>query len=131
MPPKRRTSLGRSTSAARRMEALRGAETPEEARSRVDDQRARQAASRAAETPEQTRDRVGDQRARQAASRAVETSEEKKTGRVKIEQGVRSLEQLKRPNRDELAARINVSDKQPHAHCIGCSWKEKLFNTTR
>ena len=47
MPVKKRTSLGRSTSAARRMAATRAAEDSEDTRTRLDDQRARQAASRA------------------------------------------------------------------------------------
>lgn len=53
MPPKRRTSLGRSTSASRRMAASRATETPEQTHDRLDDQRTRQATSRAAEAPEQ------------------------------------------------------------------------------
>ena len=73
MPPKRRSSLGRSTSAARRMEALRGAETPEETQTRVGDQRARQTASRAVETSEDKENRQDQNRARRAVSRASET----------------------------------------------------------
>ena len=99
MPPKRRTSLGRTTSASRRMAATRAAESSEQTSSRLADQRIRQAASRATETqgqgqarrdedrtrrvvsraaknPEQTSSRVAGQRTRQAASRAVETQEE-------------------------------------------------------
>ena len=71
MPPKRRTSLGRSTSAARRTAVSRAVEPPEETQNRLGDQRARQAASRAAETPQQRRTRSEDQRQRQAVSRAL------------------------------------------------------------
>ena len=73
MSHKKRSSLGRSTSASRRMVAFRAAETPEQTNTWLGDQRTRQAASRAADTPEQTSTRLGDQRTRQAASRAAET----------------------------------------------------------
>ena len=76
MPPKKRTSLGRSTSSSRRMAAARAAESPEDTSTRLADQRAKQAASRADESPEQTSSRVAGQRVRQAASRAVEAPEE-------------------------------------------------------
>jgi len=76
MPPKKRGSLGRSTSASRRMAASRAAENPEQTSTRLGEQRTRQAASRAAETPEQTSTRLGEQRTRQAAARAAETPEQ-------------------------------------------------------
>ena len=41
------------------------------------------------------------------------------------------LEQQSLHSSDELAAKINVSGKQSHAHCIGHPWKEKLFDTIR
>ncbi|CAF1473532.1 unnamed protein product [Rotaria sordida] len=80
MPVKKRASLGRSTSAARRMAATRAAEDSEDTRIRLDGQRARQAASRAAEDSEDTRTRLDGQRARQAASIAAE-SPERRQGR--------------------------------------------------
>jgi len=80
MPVKKRASLGRSTSAARRMAATRAAEDSEDTRTRLDGQRARQAASRAAEGSEDTRTRLDGQRIRQAASRAAE-SPERRQGR--------------------------------------------------
>ena len=79
MPPKRRTSLGRSTSAARRTAVSRAVETLEERNHRRGQDRARQAASRAVEPPEETQNRLGDQRARQAASRAAETPQQRRT----------------------------------------------------
>ena len=79
MPPKRRSSLGRSTSAARRMEALRGAETPEETQTRVGDQRARQAASRAVETSECKENRLHQNRARRAVSSAAERPQQRRS----------------------------------------------------
>jgi PIF1-like helicase/Helitron helicase-like domain at N-terminus len=79
MPPKRTTSLGRSTSASRRMAASRAAETPEQTRTRLANQSTRQAASRAAETPEQGQARREEDRARHAASRAAETPKQRRT----------------------------------------------------
>ena len=79
MPPKRRTSLGRSTSAARRTAVSRAVETLEERNHRRGQDRARQAASRAVEPPEETQNRLGDQRARQAASKAAETPQQRRT----------------------------------------------------
>jgi hypothetical protein len=55
MPPKGRSLVGRSTSAARRMAASREVETPEQRQIRREEDRARQTASREAETPEQLR----------------------------------------------------------------------------
>ncbi|CAF5007497.1 unnamed protein product, partial [Rotaria sp. Silwood1] len=79
MPVKKRASLGRSTSAARRMAATRAAEDSEDARTRLDGQRARQAASRAAESPERRQSRREDDRARHAASRAAENPIQRRT----------------------------------------------------
>ena len=63
------------------MAASRAAETPEQARSRLDDQRSRQAASRAAETQEQEQVRCEGDRTRRAASRAAETPGERQARR--------------------------------------------------
>jgi hypothetical protein len=51
MPPKKRASLGRSTSATRRMAACRAAETSEQKEARREEARTRHATARAAETP--------------------------------------------------------------------------------
>ena len=71
MPHKKRSSLGRSTSASRRMAAFRAAETPEQTSPRLGDQRTRQAASRATETPEQRQARLEEDRTRRSTSRAA------------------------------------------------------------
>jgi hypothetical protein len=76
MPPKRRTSLGRSTSASRRMAASRAGETEEQGQTRRDEDRTRHAVSRADESPEQTSSRLAGQRTRQATARAAEAPEE-------------------------------------------------------
>jgi hypothetical protein len=71
IPPKKRGSLGRSTSAARRMVASRAAEAPEQNEVRREEARTRRATSRAAETPEQGQARRGDDRTRRSISRAA------------------------------------------------------------
>jgi hypothetical protein len=81
MPPKRRTSLGRSTSASRRVAASRAAQAPEQVQTRREEDRARHTTARAAETTEHTNTRIGAQRTRQAASRAVEAPEQVQTRR--------------------------------------------------
>ena len=79
MPPKPRSLVGRITAAARKMVASREAETPEEARSRTEDQRTRQATFRVAVTREQRQVRREEDRARQATSRETETPEQSRT----------------------------------------------------
>ncbi|CAF1608463.1 unnamed protein product [Didymodactylos carnosus] len=74
MPSKRRTLLGRSTSAANRMAASRDAESLERRQIRLDDQRSRQASSRDAESSEQRQTRLSSLRARQAASEGKDPS---------------------------------------------------------
>ena len=76
MPPKKRGSLGRSTSAARRMATSRAAETSEQGQVRRDDDRTRHTTARAAETPEQGRARRDGVRTRQTTARAAETQEQ-------------------------------------------------------
>ena len=79
MPPKRGTSLARTTSASRRMIATRAAESPEQTSSRLAGQRTRQAASRAVEAPEQEQARREEDRARHAVSRAAESPEQRRS----------------------------------------------------
>ncbi|CAF1647279.1 unnamed protein product [Didymodactylos carnosus] len=85
MPPKRSTLLGRKQARTQiddqraRQGASRAAESPEQRQTRLGDQRGRQASSRHAESSEQRQTRLGSLRARQAASRAVETPEQRRT----------------------------------------------------
>jgi len=72
MPPKKRSSLGRSTSASRKMASSRAAETDEQTSVRLDVQRGRQTASRAAENEEQGQARRESDRVRRSKSRAVQ-----------------------------------------------------------
>ena len=76
MPPKRRTMLGRSSSAASRMAVYRASESSQERNTRLTTQQARQATSRAAEDSEEQEARLIDQRTRQATARAAESSQE-------------------------------------------------------
>ena len=71
MPYRKRSSLGRSTSASRRMSAFRAAETPEQTSMRLGDQRTRQAISRAADAPEQRQTRRDEDRTRCSTVRAA------------------------------------------------------------
>ena len=79
MPVKKRASLGRSTSAARRMAATRATESAERREGRREEDRARQATSRAAESAERRQSRQEENRARQATSRAAESAERRQS----------------------------------------------------
>ena len=77
MPPKKRSSIGRSSSASKRISISRANETTEQREARLDDSRVTAATSRRNETPEQKEARLDDLRARAATSRANETTEQR------------------------------------------------------
>ncbi|XP_066939178.1 uncharacterized protein [Macrobrachium rosenbergii] len=79
MPPKKRHCIGAKTSGARRMAAYRAAETSDQRKARLEEQRARNAASRAAETLEQRKTRLENNRMRAALRRLFQGRSSKKS----------------------------------------------------